>query len=172
MPEEFDESQLLEAAANGCVESVGALFDRYYPMIHAFAYRLTFSQHDAEDIAQETFINAARSLATFRRDASFKNWLYKIATNRHCDFVRRQRRQENVPLTEDIVEHADETADFTALHQALDALPDDWRRAVTLVYYEERSHAETAKILGCAETTVSWRIFRAKRQLKKHLQRL
>ena len=66
---------------------------------------------------------------------------------------------------------AERRADFGPVHEALAVLAEDMRHAVVLVYYEGMNHAEAAGILGCAETTVSWRIFRAKRQLKRLLSR-
>jgi RNA polymerase sigma-70 factor (ECF subfamily) len=175
--ETHDEPQLVGAAMRGDADAFSDLFNRYYPMIHAFAYRLTLSSHDADDIAQETFIKAARAIGGFRRAASFKNWLYQIAANHSRDQFRKQRnhRALNQPLTVSVEENhaaapADNGVDFTPLHRALGGLPDDWRRALTLVYYENFNHAQAAQILGCAEATVSWRIFRAKRQLKQRLQ--
>ena len=172
--EKIDEPELLAAAINGSAEAFSDLFNNYYPMIYAFAYRLTLCRHDAEDIAQEAFIKAARSLAGFRREASFKNWLYQIAANTARDRFRRQNRHAsfNVPLNDDHAEYpAGSEPDHSPLHNALTSLSDDLRQTLTLVYYENLSHAEAAQILGCAETTVSWRIFRAKRQLKKQLTR-
>ncbi|MDR1190413.1 MAG: RNA polymerase sigma factor [Verrucomicrobiales bacterium] len=171
-----NESRLVGAAISGDADAFADLFNRYYAMIHAFAYRLTLSAHDADDIAQETFVSAARAIGGFRREASFKNWLYQIAANRQRDLFRqRQRRRDfNLPLTAGIEEtHVaggdGDIADFSPLHAALAALPDDWRHALVLAYYENRNHAEATQILGCAEATVSWRIFRAKRQLKQRL---
>jgi len=169
-----DESQLIADAALGSASAFTQLFNRYYPMIHAFAYRLSLCPAEAGDIAQDTFIQAARALGDFRREASFKNWLYAIAANKSRD--RHRQRTRRARLTDDYAalnptngteaepEHA------AAVREALAGLPLEMREAVTLVYYEGLNHAEAARILGCAETTVSWRVFRAKQKLKQALR--
>ncbi len=168
---EADEARLIESAASGDARAFAELFNRYYPMIHAFAYRLSLSASDAQDIAQETFIKAARSIASFRREASFKNWLYRIGTNASHDLHRRRTKETRV---------ADEMAagqlreerphDFGAVEEALGALAEELRQAIVLVYYEGLNHAQAAHVCGCAETTISWRLFIAKRKLKALLR--
>jgi RNA polymerase sigma-70 factor, ECF subfamily len=168
-----DETQLIAAAADGSAHAFTQLFNRYYPMIHAFAYRLSLCPAEAGDIAQDTFIQAARALGGFRREASFKNWLYTIAANKSRDRHRQHARRAKLTadyVTLNATNGADaEPADATAVREALAALPPEMREAVTLVYYEGLNHAEAARILGCAETTVSWRLFRAKQKLKHAL---
>ncbi len=167
---EDDEISLVDSAVNGDTGAFTQLFNRYYAMIYAFTYRLSLCASDAQDITQETFIKAARSIGSFRRESSFKNWLYRIATNVNRDWQRHRQRQTR--LDDELTAIANETerpADDRAVVEALGALPDEMRQAIVLVYYEEMNHAEAAKIIGCAESTVSWRIFRAKRKLKQLL---
>lgn len=170
--DEGEETILIERAVAGDAAAFSELFNRYYSMIHAFAYRLCFDKADAQDVAQDTFVKVARSLGSFRKESSFKHWLYRIALNTTHDRNRSRSR-----LGEAVEEFAVESsspgrpADFTAVHEALGGLPEDLRQAVTLVYLEGMSHSEAARVLRCAETTVSWRIFKAKRRLKKALGR-
>jgi RNA polymerase sigma-70 factor (ECF subfamily) len=167
------EAHLVDRARAGDGRSFEMLFDRYYDMIHAFAYRFCLVETEADDIAQETFIRAARSLPAFRGEASFKNWLYRIAHHAATDWARRAGRQvrREAELANETAIHAQgRFADYTPVHQALRQLPSEWRETVALVFFEEMSHAEAARVLGCAETTVSWRIFRAKRALRKSLR--
>lgn len=169
-----DEAQLIAAAAAGSADAFTQLFNRYHPMIHAFAYRLSLCPAEAGDIAQDTFIQAARALGGFRREASFKNWLYAIAANKSRD--RHRQRTRRAKLTADYAAlgaaGASEAGPVhaAAVREALTGLPLAMREAVTLVYYEGMNHADAARVLGCAETTVSWRIFRAKQKLKKQLR--
>lgn len=172
MEDEGDETILVERAANGDADAFALLFDRYYPMIHAFAYRLCSNSADAQEIAQETFIKAARSIGGVR--GSFKSWLFRIAHNTATDHFRARGRQlrldEELALRTGPASSAPEP-DFSRVAQALDALPAAWRAATVLTFYEGMSHAEAARVLGCAETTVSWRVFRAKRELRRRLSR-
>jgi RNA polymerase sigma-70 factor, ECF subfamily len=168
------EADLITQAVSGSADAFSELFNFYYPMIHAFAYRLSLCPGEAADIAQDTFIQAARSLGGFRREASFKNWLYTIAANKGRDRHRSRARQQR--LSQEwlaLNQHADaagESPEAVAVREALATLALDLREAVTLVYYEGLNHADAARILGCAETTVSWRIFRAKQKLKNQLR--
>jgi RNA polymerase sigma-70 factor (ECF subfamily) len=167
------EAHLVSRARSGDARSFELLFDRYYDMIHAFAYRVCLVETEADDIAQETFIRAARGLSTFRGTASFKNWLYRIAHHATINWTRRaghrNRRDTALAAAMEIKAQA-RPADYAPVHLALRQLPAEWREAVALVFFEEMTHAEAARVLGCAETTVSWRIFRAKRALGKFLR--
>lgn len=167
MSDDENDEILSQRARSGDEQAFESLFRRHYDALHAFVFRLSLDAAAAEDIVQETFIKAARSLGQFRGEAAFRNWLYRIAMNTTRDWQRSAIRERLA--TEEMVEQntaASPVADFGRVHEALAGLADNLRHAVALVYYEGFSHAESARILGCAETTVSWRIFRAKRQLK------
>jgi RNA polymerase sigma-70 factor (ECF subfamily) len=164
---------LVNNARSGDARSFELLFERYYDMIHAFAYRLCLVEAEADDIAQEAFIRAARGLAGYRATATFKNWLYRIAHNAAIDSRRRAARH-NEHLNE-LAANAESpssvrTYDYGAIYQAVENLSTDQREAVTLVYFDGMNHREAATVMGCAETTVSWRIMLARRALKKLLK--
>jgi len=170
--EDVPEAPLVSGAQSGDARSFELLFARYYDMIHAFAYRVCLVETDADDIAQETFIRAARGISSYRGAASFKNWLYRIAHNALMDWGRQTARQQDkqAQFSAELESRAQSrTPDYSDVHSALNQLSPDLREAVALVYFEEMNHREAAEALGCAETTVSWRIFRAKRALKKLL---
>lgn len=164
-----DDGTLCEKACSGCEEAFTALFHRHYDSVHAFVYRICLDVTGAEDITQEAFIKAARALPSFRRQASFKCWLFRIAMNATHDWSRRKIREnhaasELAAVSRDSV--CERVADLEPVGIALASLPEEMRHAVVLIYYEGMNHAQAATILGCAETTVSWRVFRAKRKLK------
>ena len=169
----IEEPILIQRASQGDTDAFTVLFHRYHAMIHAFAYRLCLDPVEAQDVAQETFIHAARALGRFASEGKtggFRPWLYRIALNAARDSLRRRGRRE--ALCDEIAfrqtrperVHAGR---HTEVEAALATLPEDLRRALVLVFYEGLSHAQAAAVLGCAETTVSWRVFRAKRLLRK-----
>jgi len=167
------DAQLVGNARSGDAQSFEILFDRYYAMIHAFAYRVCLVETEADDIAQETFIRAARGISNFRGTASFKNWLYRIAHNALIDWGKKAKRHRDkqVDFAAELDTRAQaRTPDYADIHFALKQLSPDLREAVALVYFEEMNHREAADAMDCAETTVSWRIFQAKRALKKLLK--
>lgn len=172
MSHDEDDILLCEQAQRGSEEAFTCLFHRYYEAIRAFSFRLCSDTAGAEEITQEAFIKAARHLPTFRGDASFKNWLYQITLHTARDWQRRyiRRPQLEKALAQELA--TSDTArdsDFDPLYRALEELPEAHRQAVILVYYEGFDHREAAKILGCAEATISWRLFRARRHLKNAL---
>lgn len=170
--EDVPEAQLVRSAQSGDARSFEILFDRYYDMIHAFTYRVCLVETEADDIAQEIFIRAARGISLYRGAASFKNWLYRIAHHALIDWRRqsaRQRDKEDQFAAELESRAQTHAPDYADVHSAMKQLSPDLREAVALVYFEEMNHREAANAIGCAETTVSWRIFRAKRALKKLL---
>jgi len=144
-------------------------------MIHSLCYRLTGSLEDAEDLAQETFVQAAQHLGEFRGDAKVSSWLYRIAVNRCLNWRRHRQRQERT--LEEWSRAGSEPAKDNdprsgQIQEALMKLPVKQRAAVALVIYDGLNHAEAAGVLGCSETTVSWRLFAARRKLKKLLKTL
>ena len=166
---DIEEEELIIRAQRDDAEAFRELFDRFYSMIHAFCYRSCLDQAQAQDLAQETFIKAARSLGKYRGDSTFKAWLYRIATNTTHDWLRQKMRQNR--LAEAVAEQWTDNSmvcepDHSRVTEALRALPNDLRLAIVLTFYEGMNHAAAAQVLGCAETTVSWRVFRAKRKLK------
>ena len=150
------------------------LIRAHQPMIHSLTYRMTGSVADCKDLAQETFIRAHQQLDSFNGTSKFSSWLYRIAVNACLDWKRREQRRERLHTrwSESAVEHeADISAPTDELSRQVQAallkLPDKQRAAIVLTVYGGHNHAEAATILGCSETTVSWRIFSARRKLKK-----
>lgn len=149
-------------------------------LIHSLTFRMTGSLADAKDLAQETFVRAYRQLDSYQGTSKFSSWLYRIAVNACLDWQRRERRRAEVyhnlsQLGDTSAPSVPESAiDLDELSQdvqsALMKLSAKQRAAIVLTVYGGHNHAEAAKSLGCSETTVSWRIFTARRKLKKLLE--
>jgi len=176
MVEVSDEEQSwIARSRNGDPQAFEALVLRYQKMIFALAYRMTGSEADAEDLAQESFVAAFQQLGSFRGEAKFSSWLYRIAMNRCLNWrqrdVRRERAYENWGRERETVIEPGQHHDGVSaqVQQALLKLDEKQRAAVVLTAYDGLNHAEAARVLGCSETTVSWRIFSARRKLKKWL---
>ncbi len=151
------------------------LIREHQRMIHSLCYRMTGSLADAEDLAQETFIQAYAHWADFRAEAKVSSWLYRIAVNHCINWRKRAARRDRLHR-----EWSEEPRELPAVgsargqqvQEALLKLNPKQRAAVVLTAYDGLSHAEAAKVLGCSETTVSWRLFAARRKLKALLQNL
>jgi len=155
------------------------LISNHQRMIHSLTFRMTGSLADAEDLAQETFIRAYEQIGTFRGTAKFSTWLYRIAFNTCLNWRQSEARRFRLQVNcgeEFSVTHANgdiysaESQANQQVQSALLRLPAKQRAAIVLTIYDGLNHAETAHILGCSETTVSWRVFAAKRKLKYWLQ--
>lgn len=163
-----DDNDLVARARSGDESAFGALFERYYDMIYAYAYKLCLNREDAQDVAQETFVRAARALASLRT-GHLKAWLFRIASNLSKDTFRRRKPIDGAEFDPDSLA-ARPAPDHLPAEELLARLSGDLRQAVALVYLEGMNHAEAAQILGCAESTISWRIFAAKRKLRRFLK--
>ena len=172
-----EELSWIARSRRGDHEAFEALVRRYQQMIQALAYRMTGSMTEAEDLAQETFITAFESLASFRGESKFSSWLYRIAAN-YClnwrSYMQRRDRAYGAWQKEMAAGPNVSPATFPLsqeVQSALMKLPPKQRAAVVLTTYDGLSHAEAAQVLGCSETMVSWRIFAARRKLKRLLAR-
>lgn len=166
-----DESRLITRSREGDWEAFAGLVRLHQRMIHSLAYRMSGSLADADDLAQEPFIRAYHGLADYRATAKFSSWLYRIALNVCLRWRTAERRRATVN-TEWLAAAGTAGAPdrrLGRLQEALVQLAPKLRAAVVLTAFEGRSHAEAADLLGCRETTVSWRLFAARRQLARLL---
>lgn len=170
------EQELVLRSQAGDPAAFETLVRQHQRMIHALTYRMTGSQADAEDLAQEAFLRAWEQLDAFRGAARFSTWLYRIAVNVCLNWQQGERRRaqvhqqaalEQLSTAGDRVAAVGEVA--SVVQTALLRLPAKQRAAIVLTIYQGLNHAEAAQLLDCSETTVSWRVFAAKRQLKKWL---
>lgn len=175
MLSQFDDNALAAAALGGNREAFRRLVERHYDMVYRVAYRYLGTADDAEDIAQDVCVTLATKLDRFGGKSRFSTWLISIVINRCRDVVR--RRQSSARLAEQYValraledaEKADSDARGEWLKAMLHALEPSLRETVLLVVAEDKSHAEAAKILGCAESTVSWRMHKARKALRAQM---
>jgi RNA polymerase sigma-70 factor (ECF subfamily) len=169
-----DDSSLVALSQTGDHGAFETLINKHQRMIYSLCYRMTGSLADAQDLAQETFIEAYRHLAGYRAEARFSSWLYRIGVNRCLNWKKRQalerRLKEEKPP--EAVTSSEDGARTHEVQQALMKLPPKQRAAIVLTVYDGLNHAEAARILGCSETTVSWRLFAARARLKRLLKHL
>jgi RNA polymerase sigma-70 factor (ECF subfamily) len=170
------DQQLVLLAQAGSGPAFERLMTRHYDRIHRMAWRWCGAQTAAEDVAQEVCIKIATALATFRADASFTTWLYRITYHAAVDHLRANQRTSPTEPSE-IEKLADGAAVGTPEDAVIDAelwdevrrLPPQQRDAVLLIYAEDMTHAEAAGVMGCTEKTVSWHLFEARKRLKSKL---
>ncbi len=159
---------LVGACLRGDHEAFEALVREHQRMVYSLCYRMTGSPADAEDLAQETFIHAWEHLAEFRAEARLSSWLYRIGVNLCLNWRKRAQRRQALHRDWSEQQSGGVGQDRRAeqVQEALMALHPKQRAAIILTCYEGLNHAEAARVLGCSETTVSWRVFAARRKLK------
>jgi RNA polymerase sigma-70 factor (ECF subfamily) len=169
-----DEPSLIDASRRGDSGAFASLVARYQRMIHALTYRMSGSEADAADLAQEAFVLAWRRLDSFREESRFSSWLYRIAVNLCLNWNVRTARENRARTEWSRMEatsgpsESDPRAAF--VQEALLKLPPKQRAAIVLTVYDEMSHGAAARVLECSEATVSWRVFAARRKLKRLLE--
>jgi RNA polymerase sigma factor (sigma-70 family) len=162
---------LVERATDGDRRAFDALLRRHYDRIHRVAWRLTGSHADAQDVAQDVCCTLVEKIGSFRGQARFTTWLMGIVINACRDHGRRRGTWKRVtdrlsvlsalargPDGRDLYRHTWMASELARLDPLL-------RETVVFVIGEDMTHAEAANALGVAESTISWRLHEARRQL-------
>lgn len=165
-------------------EAFTPLIERYETKLARYLERLGVGiLEDREDILQNAFIKAYKNLNSFDPTLVFSSWMYRIAHNEAMSFFRFKHARPQVILSEEseilLTELHDETADTSQLTElrlsreelakALETLPQRYRDALALRYFENRSYTEMSDILEVPVGTVSTLLYRAKRALREAL---
>jgi len=151
------------------------LIDAHYEALYRYAYRLSGSAADAEDLTQETFGKALARLPQLREPDRAKAWLFRILRNLYLHKVRDQKRHKVVPLDAvgDLVgrDGAPEMPEIdpAKLQQALNELDESFRTPIILFYFEEFSYRDIAEQMELPIGTVMSRLARAKAYLRSRL---
>lgn len=178
---EHHEGQLIQAACRGDAAAFGALVRKYQTRLCTSLTHICGSLDEAEDIAQDAFVQAYVKLRTFAGESAFYTWLYRIAVNAAISKRRRRRETASVDVkrTEHGLEPLDdgERADERLLREeravqvqrALARLSDEHRAILVLREIDDRDYEEIAQILELPVGTVRSRLHRARLQLKEQL---
>jgi RNA polymerase sigma-70 factor (ECF subfamily) len=155
------EPALVRAAQRGSAEAFAELFRRHWPRAHRAAWLVVHDATAAEDVAQEAFLAAVRSLDRFDRRRPFGPWLHRIVVNRAIDYARaRELRREVAAAPSDPVAPPDCTAPAEDLLAALAALPPDQRAVIVMRHLLGFTPGEIATSLGLPRGTVNSRLRR------------
>lgn len=164
--------ELAEQARSGDREAFQRLLERHYDTAYRVALRFTGSVEDAEDISQDVCLALVDKLRSFRGASAFSTWLYRVVVNACRDHARKQKSTQALQASYAVfraMDEADRSHDAKRaawLTAALATLEPKLRETAVLVLAEDLSHGEAAKALGCAESTVSWRMHQVRKKLK------
>lgn len=168
-----DESYWVEKAQNGDVSAFEMLYRANIDRVYALCLRMTANVAEAEDSAQDAFIQAWQQLSRFRGDSAFGTWLHRVAVNAVLGRMRKSRRErDRVDAVIDIApvpESIGDDADLRDLESAMESLPSGARHVFVLHAVYGYSHDETGEMLGIAAGTSKAQLHRARRLLAQQL---
>ena len=186
-PTDADEV-LVSRAQSGDTLAFDQLVVRYSPRLYGMIYHMTSNKEDTNDLTQDVFAKAYRSLNRFRGRSSFYTWIYAIGTNMTLNFLKKRNRRaacsldnldsgiQNDEAMVDLAHAANprHQSDLNELqkklNEAMQSLSNAHRAVVTMFDIQGIPHAEISKILKVSEGTVRSRLFYAHRQLQGHLE--
>ncbi len=183
MQSKLSDIELIEQTLSGNQQAYADLVKRHQRFVFTLAMRFAKTREDAEEIAQDCFIKAYRSLSAFKGNSKFSTWLYSIVYTTAMTFLRKRRidtdsidnedtfiQVESRPSAYDTNDAENKSRSFY-LNQAIEQLlPDD--AAIIMMFYQgEQSLEEISLALGMETNTVKVKLFRARHRLKEKLER-
>lgn len=161
-------------ALPGSKRDMQRLVENYYASLYRYAYRLSGSATDAEDLTQETFCKAQSGWGQLRDQERVRPWLFRILRNAYLHRLRDQRQERCVPLETlgDLPEGCQDPmplVDPKLLQEALNELPESFRTPIILFYFEDFSYRDIAEQMDLPLGTVMSRLARAKAFLRGRL---
>jgi len=159
------------------MQAFESLFERHERQVYSFAFHMAGDKVEADDLCQDIWLEALRSLATFEGKSAFRGWIHGVAVN-VCRHRRRKKSVASVPLDEEADArraHTDPHAASAAadarllVREALTRLPDEQREVVILHELQGFSYAEISQIIGCPNGTVKSRLHYAMQALRRLL---
>ncbi len=182
----LDEAQLISSLQNQSESAFRELVSAYQDRVYNTCLGLVQNEEDAEECAQDVFIEVYRSVSKFRGDAKLSTWVYRIATTKSLELIRKQKRQkrfaflrsltskegEELPLTN--FEHPglalEQKENAQVLFKAIEQLPDSQRVAFTLHKVEGLPYQEISEIMDTSLSSIESLMFRARKNLQKTLR--
>jgi len=182
--EDLSDDFLVKEAKQGNTEAFAELVRRYQRKIYNTVLYFTGNHHDADDLAQETFMKAFKFLKEFKHKSNFYTWIYRISVNLSLNFLKKKKKEKGrVDFVEDYSysgkaessasspEHYSLKKELEKkLKEAIDSLPLAYKASFILVFFQGMTHDQAAGILQCSESTVSWRMHKARKILQTKLR--
>ena len=173
----------IEEVLSGSVNAYSYIVDYHKNKAYNLAFRICGNHEEAEEVAQDSFMKAYRSLGSFKMKSSFSTWLFRIVYNTAISYVRKKKKGilslEDFPadatdfMGENPSEEETEKEYRTALvNFALQKLNDDERGLISLFYYEEMSTDEVASVTGITASNVKVKLFRARQKMLEVIEKV
>ena len=179
------DEDIIKMILRGDSEKYSILIDRYSSKIFSTAYNYTHNHEEARDLVQDILIKAYNSLGSYKEQAKFSTWLYRIAVNSCIDWSRRGKSRvinlscayEEDSIFDSLVVEEDGPEESVLrqehkelIRSSLAALPEIYKTVLILFYFEELKVQEICTILDCPRRTIETRLYRGKSILKSTLK--
>lgn len=159
-------------------EGFSAMVRQYSEQLYWKVRRIVLNHEDANDVLQNSFIKAWKSLDTFQGKSSVSTWLYRIAINESLDFVRKQKAAESISADEDLSvanrlmadEYFDGDETQAQLQEAVAKLPEVQRTVFTMKYFDEMKYSEMSKVLHTSEGALKASYHLAVKKITEYFQ--
>jgi RNA polymerase sigma-70 factor (ECF subfamily) len=171
-----DDKALIIEAQHGNDRAFEKLLRLYYDRIFAMAYSWCRNGDLAQDITQATCIAIVKNIRSYKHDAAFLTWTYRIVVNTAKNMnlsTKRRMHYESEYVQDNADSHEPSSHEALEQRQLFDlvhSLPDIFKQPLLLVHFQGLNHKQAAQVLGCAEMTVSWRIHKARKLLAEKTQ--
>ena len=177
------DNDIIQLVKQGNSPAYAGLVNRYQQLVFSIVLRYVENREDAEELAQDVFVKAYRSLADFRGDSKFSTWLYTIACTTCLSFLRKRKPDlqsldnEKVSLAAlqlaggPVANQIEKKSKISLVNDAIGLLSKDDAQVITLFYKGEQSLEEIACILGQETNTVKVRLHRARQRLKEKMEK-
>ena len=177
------DNEIISRVLKGEQNAYAELVSRYQAYVFTLVLRMIKSREDAEEVAQDVFIKAYRSLADFRGDSKFSTWLYTIANTTSITFLRKKKLDVHSLDNEKVFEVADskdsgfranlveQKSRVSMVNEAIAMLSPDDAEIITLFYKAEQNLEEISRILRLETNTVKVRLHRARTRLKEKMEK-
>ncbi|HUC82387.1 MAG TPA: RNA polymerase sigma factor [Flavisolibacter sp.] len=183
MHTETPDTELIQLVLRGNEAMYAQLVERYQNFVFTIVLRYVKSREDAEEVAQDVFVKAYRSLADFKGASKFSTWLYTVATTSCLSFMRKKKVEvqsldnENVFASADNIDggmsanQVEQKSKVAMVNQAIKLLSPDDAQVITLFYKGEQTLEEIARIMGKETNTIKVQLHRARTRLKEKMQK-
>jgi len=177
------DNEIISRVLKGEQNAYAELVNRYQAYVFTLVLRMIKSREDAEEVAQDVFIKAYRSLADFRGESKFSTWLYTIANTTSITFLRKKKLDVHSLDNEKVFEVADskdsglranlveQKSRVNMVNEAIAMLSPDDAEIITLFYKAEQNLEEISRILRLETNTVKVRLHRARTRLKEKMEK-
>ncbi len=167
--------ELIKQCKKGQQKAQMQVYKLYYKAMFNSSLRIIGNKFDAEDMMQDSFLDAFRRIEQYKEEGSFGGWLKRIVINNSLDFVRQQKRETELPENLEIV---DDTIDSSAMDDiklkdikiAMEKIKKEYRIIISLYLFEGYDHEEICEILGISYNLSRTRYSRAKKKLLEEIQ--